>query len=54
MYLPQARYSTRLRDDESERESFEVQIRFSNGAKVEAVFPARQEAIIFLRSFVGR
>lgn len=53
-YLIEERDSTRLREDESERESFEVQIRFSNGVKVEAVFPARQEAIAFLRSFIGR
>ena len=53
-YLIEERKSSHLRDDESERESFEVQIRFNNGAKVDAVFPVRQEAIAFLSGFVRR
>ncbi len=32
-------------------ESFEVQVRFNTGAKIDAAFPERDEAIVFLRSF---
>ena len=34
-----------------QREAFEVQVRFNTGAKIEATFPKRAEAIAFLRSF---
>jgi hypothetical protein len=40
-----------LREDGDQLESFEVQIRFNNGAKIDATFPKRAEAIAFLRSF---
>ena len=44
--------SNRLREDAEQRESFEVQVRFNTGAKIEATFPKRAETIAFLRSFV--
>ena len=31
------------------REAFEVQVRFNRGARIEATFPKRGEAIAFLR-----
>jgi hypothetical protein len=34
-----------------QRESFEIQVRFSNSAKIDARFPTRTEAIVFLQSF---
>ena len=43
--------SYRLREDGEHRESFEVQVRFNTGAKIDAAFPDRDEAIAFLRSF---
>jgi hypothetical protein len=33
------------------QKSIEVQIRFNTGAKIDATFPKREEAIAFLRSF---
>jgi len=41
----------RLREDAEQREMFEIVVRFNNGAKIEATFPTRQEAIAFLRTF---
>ncbi|HEV7925620.1 MAG TPA: hypothetical protein VGR14_09700, partial [Verrucomicrobiae bacterium] len=41
-------YSSRENGDQRER--FEVQIRFNTGAKIDADFPKRAEAIAFLRS----
>jgi hypothetical protein len=45
--------SYRLRESGEERESFEVQVRFNTGAKIDATFPKRDEAIAFLRSYAG-
>ena len=50
-YLIEEEKSYRLREDGEQREAFEVQIRFNTGAKIEATFPKRAEAISFLRSF---
>ncbi|MEQ1934134.1 MAG: DNA methylase [Fimbriimonadaceae bacterium] len=52
-YLIEEENSSRLREDGEQRESFEIQLRFNNGAKVEALFPSRQEAIAFLRGYNG-
>ena len=43
--------SHRLREEGEQRESFEIQVRFNTGAKIDATFPKRAEAIAFLRSF---
>ncbi len=50
-YLIDEEKSARLREDGEQREAFEVQVRFNTGAKIEATFPKRAEAIAFLRSF---
>lgn len=50
-YLIEEEKSYRLREDGKQREAFEVQVRFNTGAKIEATFPKRDEAIAFLRSF---
>ena len=50
-YLADGGGATRVREDEEEREHFEVQLRFNTGAKIEAIFPTRSEAIGFLKSF---
>ena len=50
-YLIEEETSSRLREDGEEREMFEIVVRFNNGAKIEATFPTRQEAIGFLRTF---
>ncbi len=50
-YLIEEEKSYRLREDGEQREAFEVQIRFNTGAKIEATFPKRAEAILFLRGF---
>ena len=50
-YLIEEEKSYRLREDGEQREAFEVQVRFSTGARIEATFPKRAEAIAFLRSF---
>lgn len=50
-YLIEEENSYRLREDGEQREAFEVQVRFNTGAKIEATFPKRAEAISFLRSF---
>jgi hypothetical protein len=52
-YLIEEEHSGRLRDDAEQRESFEIQIRFCNEARIEATFPSRQEAIAFLRTLDG-
>lgn len=51
-YLIEEEKSYRLREEAEQREAFEVQVRFNTGAKIEATFPKRAEAIAFLRSFV--
>ena len=51
-YLVEEEKSCRLREAGEQRESFEVQIRFNTGAKIDATFPKRAEAITFLRGFV--
>ena len=50
-YLIEEEKSNRMREDGEQREMFEIVIRFNNGAKIEATFPTRQEAIGFLRTF---
>jgi hypothetical protein len=52
-YLIEEEKSYRLREDGEQREAFEVQVRFNTGAKIEATFPKRAEAIAFLRSFAS-
>ena len=51
VYLIEEEKSYRLREDGEQREAFEVQIRFNTGAKIEATFPKRAEAVAFLRGF---
>lgn len=50
-YLIEEEKSYQLRDNGEQRELFEIVVRFNNGAKIEATFPTRQEAITFLRRF---
>jgi hypothetical protein len=50
-YLIDEEKAYQLREGGEQRESFEVQIRFNTGAKIDATFPKRAEAIAFLRSF---
>ena len=50
-YLVEEAKTHRVREDAEEREMFEVVIRFTNAAKIEATFPSREEAIAFLRTF---
>jgi hypothetical protein len=50
-YLIAEGRSYRLREDGEPRESFEVQVRFNTGAKIDAAFPDRDGAIAFLRNF---
>lgn len=51
IYLVEEEKSYRLREDGEQREAFEVQVRFNTGAKIDATFPKRAEAIAFLRGF---
>jgi hypothetical protein len=51
-YLVEEEKSYRLREDGEHREAFEVQVRFNTGARIEATFPKRAEAIAFLRTFI--
>jgi hypothetical protein len=50
-YLIEEEKTYRLREDGEHREAFEVQVRFNTGARIEATFPKRAEAIAFLRGF---
>jgi hypothetical protein len=50
-YLIEEESSYRLREGGVQREAFEIQVRFNTGAKIEASFPRRAEAIAFLRTF---
>lgn len=50
-YLIEEERSYRVREAGDQREAFEVQVRFNNGAKIDATFPKRAEAMSFLRSF---
>jgi hypothetical protein len=50
-YLVEEEKSYRLRESGEQREAFEVQVRFNTGAKIEATFPKRAEAVAFLRTF---
>ena len=50
-YLIEEERSFRMQDDGDHREQFEVQVRFNTGAKIDATFPKRAEAIAFLRRF---
>ena len=47
-YLIEEEKAYRLREDAEQREMFEIVVRFNNGAKIEATFPTRQEAIGFV------
>jgi hypothetical protein len=51
-YLIEEEKVYRLREAGEQRESFEVQVRFNTGARIDATFPKRAEAIAFLRSLV--
>jgi hypothetical protein len=50
-YLIEEEKAYRLRESGEQREAFEVQVRFNTGAKIDATFPRRAEAIAFLRGF---
>ena len=50
-YLIEEEKTYHLRETGEQRESFEIQIRFNTGAKIDATFPKRAEAIAFLRSY---
>jgi len=50
-YLIEEENSSRVQEDAEHREMFEIVVRFNNGARIEATFPTRQEAIGFLRTF---
>lgn len=50
-HLVEEEESYRLREEGEQREAFEVQLRFNTGAKIEATFQKRAEAVAFLRSF---
>lgn len=50
-YLIEEEKLSRVREDAELREMFEIMVRFNNGARIEAAFPTRQEAIGFLRTF---
>src|SRR5260221_1181144 len=50
-YLIEEERSYRMLEAGEQREMFEVVVRFNNGAKIEATFPTRPEAIAFLRTF---
>jgi len=50
-YLIEEDRAYQLRENGEERAMFEIVVRFNNGAKIEATFPTRQEAIAFLRTF---
>lgn len=52
-YLIEEEKSYRLREQGDPRESFEVQVHFNTGAKIDANFPKRAEAVAFLRSFAS-
>lgn len=49
-YLIEEEKSYRMREDGEQREAFEIQVRFNTGARIEATFPKRAEAIAFLRN----
>jgi hypothetical protein len=50
-YLVEEEKSCHMREAGEQRESFEIQVRFNTGAKIDATFPKRTEAIAFLRTF---
>lgn len=50
-YLAEEETNRSLGQDHQQRETFEVQIRFNTGAKIDATFPGRDEAVEFLRGF---
>ncbi len=50
-YLTEEKKTCRMREDGEQQKNIEVQLRFSTGAKIDAAFPKRAEAITFLRSF---
>jgi hypothetical protein len=53
-YLIEEGKTYRVREHGEQREMFEIVVRFNNGAKIEATFPTRPEAIAFLRTFEKR
>jgi hypothetical protein len=50
-YLIEEGKTYRVREHSEQREMFEIIVRFNTGAKIEATFPGRPEAIAFLRTF---
>ena len=50
-YLADQEKLHRMPEDGKQQKSIEVQVRFNTGAKIDATFPKRAEAIAFLRSF---
>jgi hypothetical protein len=50
-YLIEEGKAYRMREAAEHREMFEILVRFNNGARIEATFPSRPEAIAFLRTF---
>src|SRR5438128_476131 len=46
-YLVEEARTHRVREDAEEREMFEIVVRFTNAARIEATFPTREEAITF-------
>jgi hypothetical protein len=42
----------RVPSDGRLQKNIEIQVRFDTGAKIDAAFPEREEAITFLRSFM--
>ena len=49
-YLADEEKSQMPKDGEQQK-NVEIQVRFNTGAKIDATFPKRAEAIAFLRSF---
>ena len=50
-YLIEEANAYRMHENDEARARFEILVRFNNGAKIEATFPTRPEAIAFLRTF---
>ena len=51
-YLADEGKPNQMPKDGDQQKSIEIQVRFNTGAKIDATFPKREEAIAFLRSFV--
>jgi hypothetical protein len=50
-YLAEEKQPYRMPKNSERQKDIELQIRFSTGAKIDAAFPKREEAMAFLRSF---